>query len=215
MIRLALDRKTGPLTVLCIGAHADDIEIGCGGAILTLAARYPDIRFHWLVLSAPGVRGAEAACAAELFTPGKERITVLKEFRDGYFPYAGADIKDVFESLKEDVNPDLIFTHTDADAHQDHRETSRLTRNTFRDHFILEYEIPKYDGDLGRPGFYIPLDPQASERKVQHLMQAFGSQRKRDWFAPETFLGLMRLRGMECRARSGYAEAFYCRKVIL
>jgi LmbE family N-acetylglucosaminyl deacetylase len=215
MMRLTLDRTTGPLTVLCVGAHADDIEIGCGGAILTLAARYPDICFHWLVLSAPGVRGTEAACAAELFTQGKERNTVFKEFRDGYFPYIGADIKDVFESLKEQATPDLIFTHTDADAHQDHREVSRLTRNTFRDHLILEYEIPKYDGDLGRPTFFIPLDQQACDQKVQHLMQAFGSQQKHDWFAPETFLGLMRLRGMEARAPSGYAEAFYCRKVIL
>jgi LmbE family N-acetylglucosaminyl deacetylase len=215
MIRFALDRVPGPLTVLCIGAHADDIDIGCGGAILTLAARYPEIRFHWLVLSAAGVRKSEAACAAELFTPGNERSTVFKEFRDGYFPYAGADIKDVFEELKGEIAPDLIFTHTDADAHQDHRETSRLTRNTFRDHLILEYEIPKYDGDLGRPNVFFPLDQPVCDRKLGNLMQAFGSQRKRDWFAPETFLGLMRIRGMECRAPSGYAEAFYCRKVSL
>ncbi len=215
MIGLDFRPGPGPFTVLCVGAHSDDIEIGCGGAILTLAARYPQVRFHWVVLSAPGVREGEARSAADLFTGVKPRTTILKQFRDGYFPYVGAEVKDVFESLKAEVSPDLVFTHTEDDAHQDHREVSRLTRNTFRNHLILEYEIPKYDGDLGRPMVYVPLEKTVCERKVAHLMQAFATQRNRDWFEPETFLGLMRLRGMECRAEGGYAEAFYCRKLTI
>ncbi len=215
MIRLDLKPAGDTLTVLCAGAHSDDIEIGCGGAVLTLAARYPEIAFYWLVTSAPGIRKEEAACAAGLFTAGRRRTTVLKEFRDGYFPYEGAGIKDLFEQIKQEVSPDLVFTHSATDAHQDHREISQLTANTFRDHLILEYEIPKYDGDLGRPAVYIPLDKDVAEQKTDYLMRAFGSQRKRDWFAPETFFGLMRLRGMECRAPSGYAEAFYARKLVL
>ena len=217
MINLRLDRTPGrPLHVLCLGAHSGDIEIGCGGTILRLIEQHKDCRIHWVVFSARGVRKAEAEHAAELFA-GSVRLEnlILKEFPDGFLPYVGADVKSIFEELKHQVSPDLIFTHQSHDAHQDHRLLSELTRNTFRDHFILEYEIPKYDGDLGQPSFFVPLERSFVESKVQYLMEAFASQRSKHWFDASTFQALMRLRGMECAAPSSYAEAFYCRKAIL
>jgi LmbE family N-acetylglucosaminyl deacetylase len=169
-----------------------------------------------VVFSAIGPREAEARRAAALFTAaGHLHGPVLKQFRDGFMPFSGAEVKDVFESLKQSVSPDLILTHNAQDAHQDHRLISKLTWNTFRDHFILEYEIPKYDGDMGRPGVFIPLTKDQCQQKVRHLMEAFPSQRAKAWFEENTFLSLMRLRGMECNAPSGYAEAFYCRKLVL
>jgi LmbE family N-acetylglucosaminyl deacetylase len=204
-----------PLTVLCLGAHSDDIEIGCGGTILRLAQQYPKCIFYWVVFSAIGVRAAEAQRAAELFA-GKAAIRrpVLKTFRDGFMPFAGAEIKEAFEDLKS-ISPDLTFTHYAKDAHQDHRLISELTWNTFRNHLILEYEIPKYDGDLGRPNVLIPLEPECYQTKIRYIMDSFQSQHSKPWFREETFLSLMRLRGMECNAPSGYAEAFYGRKLLL
>lgn len=212
---LKLSTKSGGLCVLCLGAHSDDIEIGCGGTILRLAEEYPGCKFHWVVFSASGTRGAEAARAAELFAGSRPDTLLLKDFRDGYMPWTGTDVKDVFEREIKKLSPDIVFTHNGNDAHQDHRLLSQLTWNTFRDHFILEYEIPKYDGDMGRPSFFVPLAAKHSRMKVQHLMDAFRSQQSKRWFEPETFTSLMRLRGMECASASGYAEAFYCRKAVL
>jgi LmbE family N-acetylglucosaminyl deacetylase len=217
MIHLKLDRKaTGALEILCLGCHSDDIEIGCGGAILRLSLEHPNCVFHWVVFSAIGERAAEAQHAATQFVdPSRLCGPILKTFRDGFMPYSGAEIKTVFEELKQTISPDLIFTHNRNDAHQDHRLISDLTWNTFRDHLILEYEIPKYDGDMGRPSVFIPLPSEVYEKKVRLIMDTFQSQAGKHWFKPETFLSLMRLRGMECNAPSGYAEAFYGRKLVL
>jgi LmbE family N-acetylglucosaminyl deacetylase len=217
MIRLSLDTPAGrPLQILCLGCHSDDIEIGCGGTILRLAEQYPDAEFHWVVFSAIGVRAAEARRAADLFVPAPRlKGPVLKSFPDGFMPFVGADIKAVFEELKKTVSPDLVFTQNRKDSHQDHRLIAELTWNTFRDHFILEYEIPKYDGDLGQPEIFVPLEQATYRKKVSNLLDAFPSQHAKRWFQEDTFLALMRLRGMECNAPSGYAEAFYCRKLVI
>lgn len=215
MIRLNIDPGR-PLQVLCLGAHSDDIEIGCGGTILRLVEENPCCTFHWVVFSAIAERETEARRAAALFAgPSRLRGPLLKTFRDGFLPFAGVEVKEVFEEIKGTVSPDLIFSPSRKDAHQDHRLIGELTWNTFRDHLILEYEIPKYDGDLGQPSVFVPLAPQQYRAKVDHLMEIFPSQRNKRWFEPETFLSLMRLRGMECNAPSGYAEAFYCRKMVL
>ncbi len=203
------------LRILCLGAHSDDIEIGCGGTLLQLKRAYDDLDFHWVVFSAVGVRGKEALKGAELFTAGSRKQIALKEFRDGFLPYSGGHVKEAFEELKGQVTPDLIFTHWHGDAHQDHRLVSELTWNTFRNHLILEYEIPKYDGDVGRPNMFVPLDAPLPEHKLNHLFEAFESQTSKPWFVREMFLGLMRVRGMESNATSGYAEAFYTRKAVL
>jgi LmbE family N-acetylglucosaminyl deacetylase len=217
MIPLHLDRGgTEGLQILCLGAHADDIEIGCGGTLLRLAAQYPGCVVHWVVFSALGVREAEALRAAALFVDSTAlRGPLLQTFPDGGMPFVGAEVKAVFAALQHTVSPDLIFTHNRKDAHQDHRLIADLTWQTFRDHWILEYEIPKYDGDLGQPSVFVPLPPEVYQKKVRYLMDAFPSQHSKRWFAEETFLALMRLRGMECQAPSGYAEAFYCRKLVL
>lgn len=217
MMNLSLGRTDGkPLSILCLGCHSDDIEIGCGGTILRLTREHPDCRIYWAVFSAIGQRKSEAERGANLFA-GAERLEhlQLKEFRDGFMPFAGAEIKDVFEEMKKTFSPDIIFTHNRRDAHQDHRLISELTWNTFRNHFILEYEIPKYDGDLGQPSVFVALDSDVCQRKVQFLRDIFQSQRSKAWFEESTFLALMRLRGMECNAPDRYAEAFYCRKVLL
>lgn len=207
---------TNPLVVLCLGCHPDDIEIGCGGTLLRLIEEQHNCRFYWVVFSAIGARRSEAQRAAKLFV-GSERLKhlLLKQFRDGFMPFVGADIKFVFEKLKRTISPDIIFTHNRRDAHQDHRLLSELTWNTFRNHLILEYEIPKYDGDLGQPNFFVPLKKAIYRKKVRYLMDGFATQRSKHWFTEETFLALMRLRGMECVAPSGYAEAFYCRKLVV
>jgi LmbE family N-acetylglucosaminyl deacetylase len=204
-----------PLHILCLGAHSDDIEIGCGGTILRLAQQYPGCTFYWVVFSALGVRAEEARRAATLFAGSSVEGPFLKDFRDGHLPFAGAEIKAVFEELKQTVSPDLIFTHNRQDAHQDHKILAELTWNTFRDHLILEYEIPKYDGDLGQPSVFVPLSGEVCERKIRFLMDTFESQRSKRWFQPETFRSLMRLRGMECNSPFGYAEAFFARKLVL
>jgi LmbE family N-acetylglucosaminyl deacetylase len=198
-----------------MGAHSDDIEIGCGGTILRLAQQYPDCEFHWVVFNATGTRGEEAACAAQLFAGSRLRGPLLKGFQDGFMPYLGSEVKAVFENELKQISPDVIFTHNGNDAHQDHQLISQLTWNTFRDHLILEYEIPKYDGDLGRPSVFVPLEREICDKKVNHLMAAFHSQQTKRWFERDTFFALMRLRGMECAAPSGYAEAFYSRKLVL
>jgi LmbE family N-acetylglucosaminyl deacetylase len=200
--------------VLCLGAHSDDIEIGCGGLVLHLLERRR-VELHWVVFSAAETRAREARQSAALFLRGAARQRVqLHDFRDGFFPYDGGDIKNAFEELKDQVTPDLILTHYRDDRHQDHRLLSDLTWNTFRNHFILEYEIPKFDGDLGAPNCFVPLKRSACRRKVKYLNTAFGTQRDKHWFSEETFMALMRLRGMECRAADGYAEAFYARKLV-
>lgn len=204
-----------PLRVLCLGAHSDDIEIGCGGLILRLLRSHRKVDIDWVVLSASGRREEEARRSAGLFLRGARRQrVVVKQFRDGFFSFDKA-VKETFEELKSAPTPDLVLTHYRADRHQDHRVVSDLTWNTFRDHLVLEYEIPKWDGDLGSPNCFVDLDRRTCERKVKHLQDVFGSQRSKDWFASETFLGLMRLRGMECRAPKGYAEGFYVRKMML
>ncbi len=216
MIRLHLDKsKNEALSILCLGAHSDDIEIGCGGTILRLIEQYPACKFHWVVFSAIGVRKTEAQRGAESFAGSRLERLLLKDFRDGFMPYVGSDVKAVFEELKQTVSPDLILTHNRRDGHQDHRLLSEMTWNTFRNHFILEYEIPKYDGDLGQPSVFMPLEPEVCQTKVRHLLDAFESQRNKSWFEESTFQSLMRLRGMECNSPSGFAEAFYCRKLVL
>lgn len=216
MMHLKLDSGTHrSLDVLCLGSHSDDIEIGCGGALLQLAEQYPGCRFHWVVFSALGVRETEARNAAELFAGAGLKGLLLKTFQDGFLPYTGSDVKAVFEAELKQISPNLIFTHSGKDAHQDHRLISELTWNTFRDHLILEYEIPKYDGDLGQPSVYVPLTQETCQKKVRFIMDAFQSQRSKRWFEASTFMALMRLRGMECNAPSGHAEAFYGRKLVL
>jgi LmbE family N-acetylglucosaminyl deacetylase len=216
MLALAFARKAAcPLRVLCLGAHSDDIEIGCGGTILRLLSSHQEVEIFWFVLGTSNVREQEARNSAALFLScAKKKDVVVKNFRDGYFPFQGTQIKDYFEELKT-TTPDLIFTHSRKDAHQDHRLLAELTWNTFRNHLILEYEIPKYDGDLGQPNVFVPLDQEIYQKKVRYLMEAFETQRSKQWFGEETFLALMRLRGMECVSPSGYAEAFYCRKLVL
>jgi LmbE family N-acetylglucosaminyl deacetylase len=216
MMHLNLNVKPGsPLKILCMGAHSDDIEIGCGGTILRLADQYPGCEFHWVVFNAIGIRETEAKRGAQLFAGSGLKGPQLKSFQDGFMPYVGGEVKAVFENDLKQLSPDLVFTHNGNDAHQDHRLISQLTWNTFRGHFILEYEIPKYDGDLGQPNVFVPLEKGVCEKKIGYLMEAFQSQQTKRWFQPDTFLSLMRLRGMECAASSGYAEAFYCRKLLI
>jgi len=217
MIHLTIDGKHAQdLKILCLGSHSDDIEIGCGGTILRLAEQYPGCIFHWVVFSASGAREAEAQRAAALFAGSAGlKGPLLKAFPDGFMPFLGAEVKAVFEQLKQSVSPDLIFTHNRKDAHQDHRLIAALTWNTFRDHLILEYEVPKYDGDLGQPSVYVPLTQDTCQKKMRFIMDAFQSQLSKRWFEESTFMALMRLRGVECNAPSGYAEAFYGRKLVL
>jgi LmbE family N-acetylglucosaminyl deacetylase len=202
-------------TVLCFGAHCDDVEIGCGGTLLELCARHPGLQVHWIILTTEHTREAETQAAARrLCAQARCTVEVLK-FRGSYLPHEGAAVKDAFENVKSRIQPDLIFTHWLEDRHQDHRVVSELTWNTFRNHLILEYEIPKYEGDLGHPGLYVPLTAEQVTTKVEVLMECFPSQRARAWFTPDLFRALMRLRGMECNAPSGFAEAFHARKVVV
>jgi LmbE family N-acetylglucosaminyl deacetylase len=204
------------LSVLCLGAHSDDIEIGVGATLLSLIARGVRLDVHWCVLSGARERQREAeASAADFLGQAVSAKVEVLGFRDSFFPEQAVAIKSWFEKLKQRANPDLVFTHYRDDAHQDHRQVSRLTWNTFRDHCILEYEIPKWDGDLGQPNCYMPVSASALQRKIDLLMLHFGSQRSKQWFDDETFRGLARLRGMECRAPERYAEAFFGRKLAL
>lgn len=216
MIPLNLRREGAGLTVLCLGAHSDDIEIGAGGTLLSLMASGRPLEIVWCVASATGKRKIEAEQSAAAFLEKAPRSRVITgEFKDGFFPYIGSEVKAWLDEIKRLVSPDIVFTHRRDDAHQDHRELCQLTWNLFRDHVILEYEIPKWDGDLGQPNVYVPLTHEELERKVTLLDRYFGTQRSKDWFDRETFKGLARLRGMECRAPSGFAEAFFARKLVL
>lgn len=216
MLEFKFDLPTEtPKTILCLGAHSDDIEIGCGGAILRLLNEHPTTTVYWVVLSSNEVRAREAEKSADIFlekTAAKHII--VKQFKDGYFPYHGAEIKDFFEELKKEVAPDIVFTHHRKDRHQDHRLVCELTWNTFRNHFILEYEIPKYEGDLGKPNFYIQLAENTALQKTKALLDCFETQKNRAWFTADTFLALMRIRGVEANAREKYAEAFYSEKIL-
>jgi LmbE family N-acetylglucosaminyl deacetylase len=204
------------LTVLCLGAHSDDIEIGAGGTLLYMMDRGIRLEVQWCVLSGAGEREREArSSAADFLSSAAGAKIEVMSFRDGFFPEQGDAIKSWFETLKQRVDPDLILTHCRNDAHQDHRQVCRLTWNTFRDHCILEYEIPKWDGDLGQPNLYMPISAHVLQRKIELLMSHFGSQRSKQWFDRETFQGLARLRGLECRAPELYAEAFFARKLSL
>jgi LmbE family N-acetylglucosaminyl deacetylase len=205
-----------PLKVMCLGAHADDLEIGCGASVLHLLREWPDAQCTWVVWSGEGERKEEAERAArELLGHTRPGTIVVEQFRDGFFPDQWALIKSRFESLKQGPSPDLIFTHHRSDRHQDHRVIAELTWNTWRNHLILEYEIPKYEGDLHTPNLYVPLAEELVNRKVDLLLAHFRSQQSRAWFNAETFRGLMRLRGVECGAPSGYAEAFHAPKLVL
>jgi LmbE family N-acetylglucosaminyl deacetylase len=203
------------LSVLCLGAHSDDIEIGVGATLLSMIGRGLRLDVQWCVLSGVGGREGEArASAAEFLSEAASARVEVMSFRDGFFPEQGDAIKSWFETLKTRANPDVILTHYRDDAHQDHRHVCRMTWNTFRDHCILEYEIPKFDGDLGQPNLYMPISADALQRKIDLLTSHYSSQRSKHWFDSETFRGLARLRGMECRAEERYAEAFYARKLI-
>lgn len=217
MIKFNLQEDVNrPLNILCLGAHSDDIEVGCGGALRKLAHDYPAARFTWVVFSGQERRRAEAFYSArEILQDHPDSRVMIQSFRDGFFPYLGVEIKEYFEQLKQEETPDIIFTHYRQDLHQDHRTISELTWNTFRDHLIFEYEIPKYDGDLGSPNVYVHLDETTCRQKVSSIVNHFQSQSNRHWFAEETFYALLRLRGIESRSPSGYAEGFYCRKGIL
>jgi LmbE family N-acetylglucosaminyl deacetylase len=200
--------------VLCLGAHCDDIEIGCGGALMELKSRYPAARFQWQVFSGEDGRDAESRAAA-LQMLGPECAVTIQQFRASYMPGSALDIKAYFENLKTSIRPDLIFTHFLDDRHQDHRLIAELTWNTFRDHAVFEYEIPKFEGDLAHPNVFFPLAEPVVDRKVSVLMECFPSQRSRQWFDADLFRGHMRLRGVECNARSRFAEAFHVRKLVL
>jgi LmbE family N-acetylglucosaminyl deacetylase len=203
------------LTLLCLGAHSDDIEIGCGGTVLRLLEEFPAARVVWIVLGATGRRSEEAKQSAALFLKSAaHKEVILKSFRDGFFPYIGGEIKNFFEELKGEISPDLILTHFRHDLHQDHRLVSELTWNTFRDHTVLEYEIVKYDGDLGSPNFFVHLDEATCRRKVDNILDCFTTQRDRHWFTEDTFLSLMRIRGVESGSQGRYAEGFYSRKLV-
>jgi LmbE family N-acetylglucosaminyl deacetylase len=216
MLRLRLDGFERPIShVLCLGAHCDDLEIGCGGTVMALAGHPAPPGFTWVVFASDPVREAEARRAAEVFLRDARDVQiVIKTFRDGFLPYDGARVKEVFEELKGRVAPDLVLAPYRHDLHQDHRLISELTWNTFRDHLILEYEIPKYDGDLGSPNVFVPLDEALCSRKLDAILGNFTSQCDKRWFSEDLFRSILRLRGMECNAPSNHAEGFYCRKLV-
>jgi len=213
MLNLDLVRDpNAPFRILALGAHCDDIEIGCGGALLRLQREHRNLLVDWVVFSSSDVREKEARASAERFLDAaKAKRVVVHRFRNGYFPQEWAAIKDAFEALKGEVQPDLIFTHHHGDLHQDHRTIAELTWNTFRDHLVLEYEIPKYDPDLGSPNLDVRLDDSLAQRKAHDIVECYPSQADKHWFTEDTFLALMRLRGVQCGGRD--AEAFYARKV--
>ena len=216
MLNLKLGTDRTPLRVLCLGAHSDDIEIGCAGTLLRWLAEHERVDVTWAVFSGGGTRGEEARASAESLLDGASgRRIVLGDFKDAHLPADFARAKEFTQALRAHGEPDVVFTHRLEDAHQDHRLVAELTWQTWRDQLILEYEIPKYEGDLGRPNLFAPLPEPIAQRKLDHLATHFGSQRPKDWFRPETFSSLMRLRGVECRAPSGWAEGFHARKAIL
>ena len=217
MLRLGLEeKKRKGYQVLCMGAHSDDIEIGCGGTILELLRTNRDLEVHWAVFSSGPEREAEARRSAELFlTDAAKKHVYIMNFRGSFFPYEGLQIKQCFEDFKDRLSPDLIFTHMRDDRHQEHRIINEFTWNTWRNHLILEYEIPKYDGDLGIPNFFVPFDHKVCQRKIKYLMNCFKSQSDKQWFTRDTFQGLMRIRGIEANSPGKFAEAYYSRKLVL
>jgi LmbE family N-acetylglucosaminyl deacetylase len=216
MLEVGLGAARHPIRrILCLGSHCDDIEIGCGGTIIRLLQEHPGCEVYWKVFSSNSVRKREALKAAHLFLKSaKSKRVMVRNYRDGFFPSLHSRIKSEFERIKSEFAPDLILTHYRNDLHQDHRIICELTWNTFRDHLILEYEIPKYDGDLGSPNFFVALDRQACEQKAKYILGSFSSQRSKRWFSSDTFLALQRLRGVESNTPQGFAEGFYCRKLV-
>ncbi len=216
MQTLSISTGDAPLRVLALGAHADDIEIGCGGTILRLAAERRQLEVTWVVLCTTPERAAEARRSAAAFLAGVERQrVVVRDFRDGFLPYAGAAVKEAFEELKLQVEPDLILTHHRQDLHQDHRLVSELTWNTWRNHLVLEYEIPKYDGDFGAPNAFVSISEAVLQRKIDLVLEHYASQRGKHWLTADLLRAVARIRGMECVAPEQVAEAFYARKVRL
>jgi LmbE family N-acetylglucosaminyl deacetylase len=217
MLSVCFEQFTPPIRhVLCLGAHCDDLEIGCGGTVLKLTERPDPPAFTWVVFSSDATREPEALRSAEaLLARASASRIIIKKFRDGFLPYEGSLVKEAFEELKGEVSPDLILTHYRNDLHQDHRLISELTWNTFRDHLILEYEIPKWDGDLGAPNVFVPLEESLCRRKIDTVLTNFPSQAGKRWFSEELFRSILRVRGMECNAPSNYAEAFYGKKLIV
>ncbi|HEY7652086.1 MAG TPA: PIG-L deacetylase family protein [Methylomirabilota bacterium] len=209
-------REREPRHILCLGAHCDDIEIGCGGALLRLLHTEAVQSVTWVVFSSDAVREREARESAYAFLGDTKQVDVIvKSYPDGFLPFHGSEVKQDFETFKRTVSPDLVFTHFRDDRHQDHRLVSDLTWNTFRNHAILEYEIPKYDGDMGSPNVLVPLTESVCRQKISSILTSYKSQAAKPWFSEDVFLSLLRLRGMECNAPSGYAEGFYCRKVVI
>lgn len=216
MLQLPLNQPGALRKVLCLGAHCDDIEIGCGGTVLALLERNPGLAVDWVVFSSDAVREREArASAADFLGSGAGHRVIVQQFRNSYFPSCVAEIKPFIEQLKADSRPDLVLTHHRGDFHQDHRVLGELTWNSFRDHLVLEYEIPKYDGDLGRPNVFVPLPQRLRERKVSLILRHFTSQQDKQWWSADTFNALTRLRGIECNAPEGHAEAFFGPKISL
>jgi LmbE family N-acetylglucosaminyl deacetylase len=213
--KLTLMGEGGPLRVLALGAHADDIEIGCGGTLLRLAAEGRGLEVHWEVFCSTAERAAEARASAAAFLAGVPAAKiVVGSRRDGFLPYEAVAVKEEFERLKGEFAPDVVFTHYRDDRHQDHRLVSELTWNTWRNHLVLEYEIPKYDGDFGTPNFFSPLASEVLERKASLVLEHFRSQANKHWFSADLLRAVARIRGMECVSPSGLAEAFYCRKAV-
>jgi LmbE family N-acetylglucosaminyl deacetylase len=216
VLGFALPRPDETFRLLCLGAHADDIEIGCGATILRLVAERPGLSVRWVVFSGNEKRRGEAEAGARFFLDGVRDATVeVHGFRDGFYPSEHTRIKETFERIKAEYQPSLVLSHYRDDLHQDHRVVSELTYNTFRDHLVWEYEIPKYDGDLGNPNLFAPASEDRARRKVAALMDHFPSQRGHRWFTADTFFAMLRLRGIGCNAPAGLAEAFYCRKAIV
>ena len=216
MLGLTLNNLSNPLSILVIGAHCDDIEIGCGGTILSIVEGNPDVHITWVILSSTENRKTEAIKSANLYCADATEFDLkILDFKDGFLPYIGESLKNTFEHLKGEIDPDIIFTHYRHDLHQDHRLVSELTWNTFRNHLILEYEIPKWDGDLGTPNTFFHLDEATGRKKLKYLQQIYESQKTKAWFTDDLFWALMRIRGMESNSPSGIAEAFYFRKCVL
>jgi LmbE family N-acetylglucosaminyl deacetylase len=217
MLRTSLGgASSAPLRLLCLGAHSDDIEIGCGGTLMRLLEEHPGSSVRWVAFSATPEREREGrASAAAFLTSADSSEVMVRDFRESYFPSMATDVKDFFETLKKGEVPDVVFTHRREDMHQDHRTIAELTWNTFRNHLILEYEIPKYEGDLGHPNVFVPLSEAVARRKIELLLLHFPSQRGKSWFRSETFEAVMRLRAVECNAPDGFAEGFYSRKILV
>lgn len=215
MLKISLENDS-PKKILCLGAHCDDIEIGCGGTLIKLIRAVKGAEIRWVVFSSDDRREKEASDSAKnLLKDVKKKKIQINRFRNSFFPYYGAEIKEYFETFSKEFSPDIIFTHFRNDLHQDHRLISELTWNTFRNHMILEYEIPKYDGDFGSPNFFVQFDEAISMKKIDDIMKYFKSQYDKAWFTKDTFMSILRLRGVESNSPGKYAEGFYCRKIIL